>query len=457
MSDHLALYVDRLIRPAPVDSELSPIEVVPLLPAAGNLDGDSVGLSNSTSNSNADEREEKNECLDGEDDSLIQTAECRICQDEDVIKKLETPCACSGSLKYAHRKCIQHWCNEKGDIICEICHQPYQPDYTAPPPPPRVEETSIDIGGGWTITGTPLSLHDPRLLAFAETERNLLEVEYDEYAASDAGGAAFCRAAALILMILLFLRHAMEVSDSEDDDYVSAFFSIFLLRAAGFLLPCYIMACAISILQRRQRRLEREAVVLGAAQVAFMRTFMRTSNDFPPGHCLTYIGANCITSSFIPPNGFSTETGKSRSPLKPVSISCNLTSTFILRTPRVILHKNAFVFLDLQSHSPYALNIKLDASDFPDPLVERTKNSIKKSSWSRNKNQSRCTKEGPQTIRQIQEVQLMQQKQHKLILKGVSREDMHKKKGKSMAPDPHQVINQPKEEVHFICFDYKRE
>ena len=24
--------------------------------------------------------------------------------------------------------------------------QPYQPDYTAPPPPPRIEETSIDIG-----------------------------------------------------------------------------------------------------------------------------------------------------------------------------------------------------------------------------------------------------------------------------------------------------------------------
>jgi len=24
---------------------------------------------------------------------------------------------------YAHRKCVQHWCNEKGDITCEICHQ----------------------------------------------------------------------------------------------------------------------------------------------------------------------------------------------------------------------------------------------------------------------------------------------------------------------------------------------
>lgn len=25
--------------------------------------------------------------------------------------------------QYAHRKCVQHWCNEKGDITCEICHQ----------------------------------------------------------------------------------------------------------------------------------------------------------------------------------------------------------------------------------------------------------------------------------------------------------------------------------------------
>ncbi|KAJ0490851.1 putative E3 ubiquitin-protein ligase MARCH [Helianthus annuus] len=47
---------------------------------------------------------------------------------------------------YAHRKCVQHWCNEKGDITCEICHQPYQPGYIAPPPRARLEETTIDIG-----------------------------------------------------------------------------------------------------------------------------------------------------------------------------------------------------------------------------------------------------------------------------------------------------------------------
>lgn len=26
-------------------------------------------------------------------------------------------------LQYAHRRCVQRWCNEKGDTMCEICHQ----------------------------------------------------------------------------------------------------------------------------------------------------------------------------------------------------------------------------------------------------------------------------------------------------------------------------------------------
>ncbi|CAN1228346.1 E3 ubiquitin-protein ligase MARCHF4 [Linum perenne] len=60
--------------------------------------------------------------------------DCRICHDEDEDTKMEVPCSCNGSLKYAHRKCIQRWCNEKGDTICEICHQQYKPGYTAPTP-----------------------------------------------------------------------------------------------------------------------------------------------------------------------------------------------------------------------------------------------------------------------------------------------------------------------------------
>uniref|UniRef100_A0A0D9WJG1 RING-CH-type domain-containing protein n=1 Tax=Leersia perrieri TaxID=77586 RepID=A0A0D9WJG1_9ORYZ len=58
--------------------------------------------------------------------------ECRICQEEDDQTYMETPCSCRGSLKYAHRKCIQRWCDEKGDTICEICLQQYTPNYTPP-------------------------------------------------------------------------------------------------------------------------------------------------------------------------------------------------------------------------------------------------------------------------------------------------------------------------------------
>lgn len=35
----------------------------------------------------------------GDDEPLIQAAECRICQEEDNIKNLEKPCTCNGSLK----------------------------------------------------------------------------------------------------------------------------------------------------------------------------------------------------------------------------------------------------------------------------------------------------------------------------------------------------------------------
>lgn len=57
----------------------------------------------------------------------------------------------------------------------------------------------FSLSGSWTISGNPLDLHDPRLLAMAAAERNLLEAEYDEYADTNADGAAFFRSAALIV------------------------------------------------------------------------------------------------------------------------------------------------------------------------------------------------------------------------------------------------------------------
>lgn len=261
MSDHLVLCVDRLLTPDSLPSMQGTES------SASSEEGSSSHSVDSPAVVSMKEAEEHG--VSDEEEPLIQTVECRICQEEDSIKNLEVPCSCSGSLKYAHRKCVQRWCNEKGDVTCEICHQPYQPGYTAPPPPPQSEDTTIDISEAWTVSGTPLDLHDPRLVAMAAAERHLLDAEYDEYADTNASGAAFCRSAALILMALLLLRHALTLTNSDDgEDDASTFFSLFLLRAAGFLLPCYIMAWAVSILQRRRQR--QEAAALAATEVAFM-------------------------------------------------------------------------------------------------------------------------------------------------------------------------------------------
>ncbi|XP_065007368.1 uncharacterized protein LOC103985614 isoform X1 [Musa acuminata AAA Group] len=62
------------------------------------------------------------------------TCLCRICYEEEERSStsMESPCACSGTVKFAHRECIQRWCDEKGSNVCEICLQIFKPGYTVP-------------------------------------------------------------------------------------------------------------------------------------------------------------------------------------------------------------------------------------------------------------------------------------------------------------------------------------
>ncbi|KAK4752926.1 hypothetical protein SAY87_021724 [Trapa incisa] len=264
MSDHLVLCADRLIT---IES-LQSLQTPEAEKSYGEDSSSSPQAADHSSNRAIGVSDDNHEFSEGEEeDPLIQNVECRICQEEENIKNLETPCACAGSLKYAHRKCVQRWCNEKGDITCEICHQPYQPGYTAPPP--ITDDTTIDISEAWALNGSHLDLRDPRILAMTTADGHLMETDYDEYADANDTGAAFCRSVALILMALLLLRHALYLNNSDDENDTFTFFSLFLLRAAGFLLPCYIMAWAISIIQRRRQRQE-AAAALAATEVAFM-------------------------------------------------------------------------------------------------------------------------------------------------------------------------------------------
>ncbi|ONM21854.1 RING/FYVE/PHD zinc finger superfamily protein [Zea mays] len=120
MKEHLMLNIDDL-------SILEPNEVI------GTVKNKSSGETIAHPPSMAHAILAVGESMVSEAEPLLQVVECRICQEEDSIKNLESPCACTGSLKYAHRTCVQRWCNEKGDVTCEICHEPYEHGYTAPP------------------------------------------------------------------------------------------------------------------------------------------------------------------------------------------------------------------------------------------------------------------------------------------------------------------------------------
>lgn len=85
------LYVDRLVRPVPA----RPVE---------SGAGPSTEISSPYCSAEEKEKVKDKEVFQGsdEEDPLIQVAECRICQEEDSINNLETPCACNGSLKVIH-------------------------------------------------------------------------------------------------------------------------------------------------------------------------------------------------------------------------------------------------------------------------------------------------------------------------------------------------------------------
>ncbi|XAR71394.1 Ubiquitin--protein ligase [Bertholletia excelsa] len=179
---------------------------------------------------------------------------CKICHDEDEDSHMEIPCSCSGSLKYAHRKCVQRWCNEKGDITCEICHQQFKPGYTAPPPLFHYGGIPMNIRGNWEVSRRDLNNH--QIIAMVATERSFLDTNFDDYSAPTSRSLICCRMLAIVVMVLLVLRHTLPTIISGAEDYTIALFTLLMLRAIGILLPVYIMFKAFTAIQRRRHQQE---------------------------------------------------------------------------------------------------------------------------------------------------------------------------------------------------------
>ncbi|XP_059645725.1 uncharacterized protein LOC132287204 isoform X2 [Cornus florida] len=94
MADHLVLCVDRLITPESLQS-LQGAEVT-----GSSGMGSCTHMADPSTSGNAIKEVREHDVAD-EEEPLIESVECRICQDEDSMRNMEIPCACSGSLKDA--------------------------------------------------------------------------------------------------------------------------------------------------------------------------------------------------------------------------------------------------------------------------------------------------------------------------------------------------------------------
>ncbi|KAK7269847.1 hypothetical protein RIF29_22612 [Crotalaria pallida] len=235
MGDHFVLLVDRLLTESTLEAALE----------SRNR---SMQAASSVLNDTKVDVSLMKKSLDGSK-CTGKLVECKICHDEDDDSNMETPCSCCGSLKYAHRRCIQRWCNEKGDTTCEICHQQFKPGYTAPPPLFQFGRIPMSFRGNWEISRR--DLNSAHLVSMVPTDQNLIDSNYDQYSASSL---IRCRSVAVIFMALLILRHTLPFAIRGNMEYTFPLFMLLLFRIVGIVLPIYLVVRAVSLIQRHRRQ-----------------------------------------------------------------------------------------------------------------------------------------------------------------------------------------------------------
>ncbi|GMY24845.1 e3 ubiquitin-protein ligase march8 [Fagus crenata] len=150
---------------------------------------------------------------------------------------------------YAHCKCVQRWCNEKGDTIYEICQQQFKLGYTAPPPL-HYGGIPINFRGNWEISRR--DLHNPKLIAMVATDCEFLHNDFYEFLAPTSRSLIYCRLVAIIFMVLLVLRHNLPIIISGAGEYSLTLSMLLILRTIGILLPIHVMVREFTAIQRRR-------------------------------------------------------------------------------------------------------------------------------------------------------------------------------------------------------------
>ncbi|KAF5958409.1 hypothetical protein HYC85_005634 [Camellia sinensis] len=249
MGDHFELLVDRLLTESTLEAAIE---------SKKQLQHDIPSASEDTMNGFSSHR------MDADSGSSPRKLVlCRICHDEDEDSNMEIPCSCCGTLKYAHRKCVQRWCDEKGDIMCEICHQQFKPGYTAPPPLFHYGNIPMNFRESWEVLRR--DMYNPQFIAMVAADRSFLDPNFDDFSAPTSRSLTCCRVVAIIFMVLLVLRLTLPIIIGGAGDYTIMLFMLLMLRTIGILLPIYIMVKAVTCIQRRQHQQEARNVSLFAS------------------------------------------------------------------------------------------------------------------------------------------------------------------------------------------------
>ncbi|XP_021303513.1 uncharacterized protein LOC8074560 [Sorghum bicolor] len=218
MADHFAVMAGRLLTESSLQSAIGEASAVP-----------------STASTACDVPVQ-----DGRQASGTVLVECRICQEDDDEACMEAPCSCKGSLKYAHRKCIQRWCDEKGDTICEICLKQFVPNYTASSKLFQRGRNTIFFSAPGYIQARP------------DHSATSTSYGYDQTPAPT--GVLCCRIIAITLMVLLVFRDALSVFLDDQDAYTVAMVTLLMLRTTAIVIPVYIILVAVTELLHRRRQ-----------------------------------------------------------------------------------------------------------------------------------------------------------------------------------------------------------
>uniref|UniRef100_A0A1J3DKK8 Putative E3 ubiquitin ligase SUD1 n=1 Tax=Noccaea caerulescens TaxID=107243 RepID=A0A1J3DKK8_NOCCA len=174
------------------------------------------------------------------DGANLKISRCRICHEEEAESFFEVPCACSGTVKFAHRDCIQRWCNEKGNTTCEICLQVYRHGYTAVPKQPKLIEAEV-------ITIRENGRRRSRRLV------SISQPDYPQCNSVADRGAFFCRSLTFTISVLLLMKHTLDVIYGTEE-YPFTVFTVLTLKAIGILLPMFIIIRTIASIQKTLRR-----------------------------------------------------------------------------------------------------------------------------------------------------------------------------------------------------------